>query len=178
MGLFSSSLNLDSFATLLCAQLADLHDAEQRLMKAIPKMAEAAHEPELKEGFRRHLRETQNHVSRLEQVFQLIGQEPQTHTCKAMKGLIEEAEEIVHSAGLPAVKDAALTAAAQRIEHYEIAGYSTARTFAQHLGQQEAARLLQETLNEERMTDQRLTRLAEQSVHPEAQAGFEDYSQS
>jgi ferritin-like metal-binding protein YciE len=170
MGLFSSNLNLDSLKSLLCSQLADLYDAEQRLTKAIPRMIDAAHDLELKDDLRQHLRETEAQVARLETVLEIIGQERESQTCEAMKGLIKEAKGIVTSSGLPAVKDAALIAAAQRIEHYEIAGYGTARTFAQHLGHHEAARLLQETLNEERMADQKLNRLAEQNVNLQAQA--------
>lgn len=169
MGLFSTGLKLDSLETLLCAQLEDLYDAEKRLVQAIPKMAEAAADTELREGFHQHLRETQTQVSRLERVFAIIGHQLKGHTCEAMKGLIKEGEEIVNATGPAAVKDAALIAAAQRVEHYEIAGYGTVRTFAQHLGHHEAAKLLQESLNEERMTDQKLTRLAEQNVNLEAQ---------
>ncbi len=170
MGLFSSGKNLDSFETLFICQLEDLYDAEKQLTKALPKMAEAAEETELKEGFRQHLRETESQVSRLERVFELMGHKAKGHTCQAMKGLIAEGEEVISSTGPGAIKDAALIAAAQRVEHYEMSGYGSARTFAQHLGQHEAARLLQETLNEERMTDQKLTRLAEQSVNLQAQA--------
>jgi ferritin-like metal-binding protein YciE len=170
MGLFSSSMKLDSFETLFCAQLEDLYDAEQRLTKALPNMIEAADDVELRESFQQHLRETEAQVSRLQKVFAIIGHQPKAQTCEAMKGLIKECEEIINATGPAAVKDAALIAAAQRIEHYEIAGYGTVRTFAQHLGHHEAARLLQEMLNEERMTDQKLTRLAEQTVNLEAQA--------
>jgi len=169
MGLFSSTMKLDSFEALFCAQLEDLYDAEQRLTKALPNLIEAAEDAELRESFQQHLRETQAQVSRLQKVFAIIGHQPSARTCEAMKGLIKEGEEIIHATGPAAVKDAALIAAAQRVEHYEIAGYGTVRTFAQHLGHHEAARLLQETLNEERMSDQKLTRLAEQNVNLEAQ---------
>jgi ferritin-like metal-binding protein YciE len=169
MGLFSSSMKLDSFETLFCAQLEDLYDAEQRLTKVLPNMIEAAEDAELREDFQQHLRETQAQVSRLQKVFAIIGHQPNARTCEAMKGLIKEGEEIINATGPAAVKDAALIAAAQRVEHYEIAGYGTVRTFAQLLGHHEAARLLQETLNEERMSDQKLTRLAEQNVNLEAQ---------
>jgi ferritin-like metal-binding protein YciE len=167
MGLFSS-MKLNSFDDLFVEQLQDLYDAEQRLTKALPKMAEAAHSPALKTAFQEHLRQTQNHVTRLEQVFQQIGKSASSKTCEAMKGLIEEGDEAVRASGDPDVKDAALIAAAQRVEHYEIAGYGTVRTFAQRLGHQGAARLLQETLNEEGATDKKLTTLAEQSINPKA----------
>jgi ferritin-like metal-binding protein YciE len=167
MGLFSSK-QLDSFETLFVDQLQDLYDAEQRLTKALPKMAEAAHNQALKNAFQQHLRETQNHVNRLERVFQAMGQKAESKTCEAMKGLIQEGQEVIDAKGDPNVKDAALIAAAQRVEHYEIAGYGTARTFAQRLGRQDATQLLQETLNEEGTTDKKLTQLAEQTVNPQA----------
>jgi len=168
MGLFSSSTTLDSFETLFVDQLQDLYDAEQRLTKALPKMAAAAHDPKLKSAFEQHLRETENQVARLERVFQSVSQTAKSKTCAAMKGLIEEGEEAVNAKGDPDVKDAALIAAAQRVEHYEMAGYGTARAFAQRLGRHEAAQLLQQTLQEEQATDKKLTQLAEQSVNPQA----------
>jgi len=170
MGLFTSSAALNSFDDLFVEQLQDLYDAEQRLTKALPKMAAAAHNSSLKSAFEEHLRQTQNHVSRLEQVFQQLGKSAQTKTCEAMKGLVEEGSEIINGEGDPNVKDAALIAAAQRVEHYEIAAYGTARTFAQRLGKPEAARLLQQTLDEEADTDKKLTALAEKAVNPKASA--------
>jgi len=167
MGLFSGK-NLDSFDTLFLDQIEDLYDAEQRLTQALPKMATAAHTPSLKAAFEQHLRETQNHVSRLEQIFRSLGREPQRHTCQAMKGLIDEGSEVVSASGDECVIDAALIAAAQRVEHYEISGYGTARTFAQRLGHSDAARLLQQTLDEEAATDKKLTLLAEQGVNRKA----------
>jgi ferritin-like metal-binding protein YciE len=170
MGLFSSSAALNTFDDLFVEQLQDLYDAEQRLTKALPKMAAAAHSPALKSAFEEHLRQTQNHVTRLEQVFKSIGKSAQSKTCEAMKGLVEEGSEVIGAKGDPNVKDAALIAAAQRVEHYEIAGYGTVRTFAQHLGKSEAVRLLQETLNEEAETDKKLTGLAEKAINPKASA--------
>jgi ferritin-like metal-binding protein YciE len=161
MGLFSS-MRLDSLQDLFVEQLQDLYDAEQRITEALPKMADAAHNGSLKSAFQQHLRETQNQIKRLEQVFQMVGQGAKAKTCEAMKGLVSEGSEIVSANGDPDVKDAALIAAAQRVEHYEIAAYGTARTFAQRLGKQEAARLLQQTLDEEGATDKKLTALAEQ----------------
>ncbi len=170
MGLFTSSAALNSFDELLVEQLQDLYDAEQRLTKALPKMAGAAHSPALKSAFEEHLRQTQNQVTRLEQVFRSLGKSAQSKTCEAMKGLIEEGSEVISGEGDPDVKDAALIAAAQRVEHYEIAGYGTVRTFAQRLGRQDAARLLQETLDEEAETDKKLTALAEKAINPKAAA--------
>jgi ferritin-like metal-binding protein YciE len=155
---------------LFVEQLQDLYDAEQRLTKALPKMAAAAHNPALKSAFQEHLRQTENQVRRLEQVFQSLGKSAQTKTCEAMKGLVEEGSEVISGEGDPDVKDAALIAAAQRVEHYEMAGYGTVRTFAQRLGKSEAARLLQETLNEETETDKKLTTLAEKAINPKAAA--------
>jgi len=155
---------------LFCCQLEDLYDAETRLTEALPAMADAAASPELQTAFREHLRQTETHVSRLEQIFRLMNKEPERETCQAMKGLISEGEAMVKAEGSCDVKDAALIAAAQRVEHYEIAGYGTARTFAQRLGMPEAARLLQETLDEESETDKRLTQIAVQGVNVRATA--------
>jgi len=170
MGLFSSSLALNSFDDLFEEQLQDLYDAEQRLVKALPKMANAAHNSSLKSAFQEHLRQTEGQVTRLERCFQLLGKSAKSKTCEAMKGLVTEGDEVVSATGNPDVKDAALIAAAQRVEHYEIAGYGTARTFAQRLGRSDVADLLQQTLNEEEATDEKLTRLAEQDVNQKAAA--------
>jgi ferritin-like metal-binding protein YciE len=167
MGLFSSK-QLDSMETLLIDQLEDLYDAEQQIVTALPLMANAAQDQTLKSAFQQHLRETENQVRRLEQVFELLGQKARSKSCAAMKGLITEGQEVISAGGDPDVKDAALIAAAQRVEHYEIAGYGTARTFAQRLGRHEAARLLQQTLDEEGATDKKLTALAESSINMQA----------
>ncbi|MCA9209341.1 MAG: DUF892 family protein, partial [Planctomycetales bacterium] len=121
MGLFTST-EFNTLDDLFVDQLADLYDAEQRLTKAIPKMREAASDPQLKAAFDHHLRETEGQVQRLERAFQQIGIEPKSETCDAMKGLISEGEKVVDAKGDHGVKDAALIAAAQRIEHYEMAG--------------------------------------------------------
>lgn len=167
MGLFSSK-EFNSLDDLFLDQLQDLYDAEKRLCDALPKMAEAASSPQLKQAFQDHLQETKEQVNRLERIFNEIGKTAQRETCEAMKGLIREGEEMVNASGDPDVKDAALIAAAQRVEHYEIAGYGTARTFAQRLGLNHVAELLQETLNEEGAADHRLTDIAEQSVNVQA----------
>lgn len=163
MSFFSKDLR--SLEDLFFDQIADLYDAERRLVSAIAKMADVAHAQELRDVFVDHLRETEKQVERLETVFLQHNRQPQRETCEAMKGLIREAEEMVGAVGDPAVKDAALIAAAQRVEHYEMAGYGTARTFAEHLGFAEAARLLQESLDEEKDADFKLTDIAERQVN-------------
>lgn len=167
MGLFSS-LEFNSLEELFIHQLQDLYDAEHRLTEALPKMAEAAHSPGLKQAFEHHLAETKKQVNRLERVFEQINQQPKRTTCEAMKGLLEEGEEIISAKGCEDVRDAALIAAAQRVEHYEMAGYGSARNFAQRLGHHEAVRLLQETLDEEGSADKKLTQIAESTVNLEA----------
>lgn len=167
MALFSST-QFDNLEDLFCDQIQDLYDAEQRLTKAIPEMAEAADAPELKQAFQHHLQETEMQVNRLERVFEIFGKEPKSKTCEAMKGLIAEGEEVIKAKGNPQIKDAALIAAAQRVEHYEMAGYGAARNFALRLGLDEAGQLLQETLDEEGSADQKLTSLAEQGINARA----------
>jgi len=167
MGWFTSE-KLNSFECLFTDQLQDLYDAEQRLVEALPLMAQAAHRKNLKDAFQMHLRETENHVRRLEQVFQSMGKTPKSKTCQAMKGLVAEGQEAIDAEGDPDVKDAALIAAAQRVEHYEIAAYGTAKTFALRLGKQSAARLLEQTLEEEKAADHKLTEIAETGVNQEA----------
>jgi len=159
------SLEFRNLNDLLVQQLHDLYDAEQRLTEALPKMAEAATSSELKSAFNDHLRETQGHVRRLEQVFNQMGCEPKRETCMAIKGLIAEGDEMITAKGDDHVRDAGLIAAAQRVEHYEMAGYGSVRTFAQQLGMQEVASLLQKTLDEEGAADKKLTRIAEGFVN-------------
>ena len=143
---------------LFLEQLKDLYSAETQLIDALPKMAEAAHSPELKQGFQTHLQETRGHASRIEQIFQELEEgKPTGKTCQAMKGLIKEGSETIHENATPEVKDAALIAAAQRVEHYEIAGYGTVRAYAQLMGHTNAVKLLQATLDEESATDKKLT---------------------
>jgi len=167
MGFFSTT-RLDKFEDLFLLQIEDLYDAEKRLVDALPRMAEAAHSPELSSTFRMHLAETETHLDRLERVFRIIGKEPVGHTCEAMKGLLKEGEEIIDAEGDPGVKDAALIGAAQRVEHYEIAGYGTARTFAERLGFDEVVQLLQQTLDEEKEADRKLNNVANFSVNTQA----------
>lgn len=160
---------LNSLQDLLIHELKDLYSAETQLLKALPKMARAATSEKLKAGFEKHLSQTEVHAERLEEIMKELGESPRGKSCKAMKGLIEEGEEIIKEDAEDVVKDAALIAAAQRVEHYEIAGYGTARTFARLLGHTEAARILQTTLDEEGSTDKTLTQLA-QAINAEAEA--------
>jgi ferritin-like metal-binding protein YciE len=168
MGLFSESLN--SFDDLFSHQLEDVYDAELQLVDALPKMAAAATSAELKSAFNSHLAETRVHAQRLEQVFKTLGKSPQRTTCPAMRGLIKEGSETISASGDGQVKDAALIASAQRVEHYEIAAYGTLRTLAQTVGLGEVASILQQTLDEEGMTDKKLTQIAESSVNRQAAA--------
>jgi len=144
---------------LFLEQLKDLYSAETQLIEALPAMAEAAHAPALKKGFQTHLEETKGHARRIEEIFQSLDEHdgPEGKTCQAMKGLIKEGKETINEDASPAVKDAALIAAAQRVEHYEIAGYGTVRSFAELMGHTQAVQLLQETLDEEAATDKKLT---------------------
>src|ERR1700683_1255690 len=161
-------MKIESMEDLFVEQIEDLYDAEQRLVKALPKMAEASTSPALRQAFESHLDETRGHVTRLEQVFQALRKKPKSQTCDAMKGLIEEGEDMVSNTEQSPVRDAGLIASANRVEHYEIAAYGSARTFAQLLGLNEAASLLEQTLREEKTADQKLTQLAESLVNDEA----------
>ncbi|MBX6316603.1 MAG: ferritin-like domain-containing protein [Isosphaeraceae bacterium] len=163
-------MKLESLKELFVEELRDLYHAEQQILKALPKMADAASHQELKSAFQQHLEQTKGHVERLETIFEKLGQSPKGKTCKGMEGLIREGEEMIKEDAEPEVRDAALISAAQRVEHYEIAGYGTVRTYAQLLQNDEVARLLQQTLNEEGETDKKLTRLAESTINVEALA--------
>lgn len=167
---------LDSLHDLYVEELKDLYNAENQLIKALPKMAKAASAPELKEAFTNHLEETRGQVQRLETIFAELGVSPKGKKCKAMEGLVEEGKEVMEEDGEPAVIDAALIAAAQRVEHYEMAGYGCARTFATLLGYTDAAKLLQETLDEEGNADKLLTGLAETVINVEAEEADEEES--
>ena len=164
-------MKLDSLETLYVEELRDIYNAENQLLKALPKMAKQASSPELKQAFEEHLGQTEEHVERLEEIFKQLDKKPAGKTCKAMKGLIEEGSEIMEKEGEESVLDAGLIAAAQKVEHYEIASYGTVRAFANMLGEEDAAELLQQTLDEEGETDKRLSELAEEIVNVEATAG-------
>ena len=162
-------MSMESLMELYIDELKDLYNAENQLLKALPRMAKKASSPDLKAAFEEHLGQTEGQVNRLEEIFKALGEKPTGKTCKAMKGLVEEGKEIIEEDGAEAVLDAALIGAAQKVEHYEIAGYGTARTFASMLGEEDAVELLQATLDEEGETDKKLTALAESLVNPEAQ---------
>lgn len=161
-------MKLDTIEKLYISELRDLYSAENQLLKALPKMAKAASSQELKDSFEKHLKQTKGHVDRLEQIFQQLNESPKGKTCHGMKGLIEEGSEILKEDGEDSVLDAGIIVAAQKVEHYEIASYGSVRTFANLLGKDDAAGLLQSTLDEESETNEILNRLAETVVNPEA----------
>jgi ferritin-like metal-binding protein YciE len=158
-------MKIDTLEKLFIEELRDLYSAEKQILRALPKMGKAATSPELKAAFLKHLEETKGQVERLEKVFEGLGKSPRGKTCKAMQGLVEEGSELMKEDIDPAILDAGLIAAAQRVEHYEMAGYGTVRTYARHLKNKEAATLLQQTLDEEAATDKKLTALAEGSIN-------------
>lgn len=161
-------MSLNALRDLFVDELRDVLSAEKQLLKALPKMAKAATSPDLRKGFETHLAQTETHVQRLVQVFESIGQTARAKTCKAMKGLIEEGSELMEEDADSDVMDAALIAAAQKVEHYEIATYGTLATWAKLLGQKKAMSLLVQTLNEEKATDEKLSQLAETTVNEAA----------
>jgi ferritin-like metal-binding protein YciE len=158
----------DDLRELYIAELRDLYDAENQLIKALPKMAEAAVSPQLRSGFEEHLEQTRGHARRIEEIFNEMGEQTKGKKCKGMKGLVSEGEDLMGDFEGEAL-DAALISAAQRVEHYEISAYGTVRTFANILGDQEAANLLEQTLEEEKETDRKLTELAK-NINVEAAA--------
>jgi ferritin-like metal-binding protein YciE len=158
-------VELKSLDDVLEAELKDLYSAEKQLVVALPDIAEAASSKKLVDAVNKHLEETRGHVKRLEEVFQAIGIETESEHCDGMEGLISEGSEVAEAKGDGDARDAALIGAAQRVEHYEIAAYGTARTIAKQLGHSEAARLLGQTLDEESAADQKLTKIAESSVN-------------
>ncbi len=167
MALFS--MKLENLQQLYLKELRDLYDAEKQITEALPKLIDAANNPELKNGLQEHLNVTNTQISRLERIFQSLNEKPTGETCKGMKGVIKEGDEIVSAGGDPATVDAGIISAAQRVEHYEMAGYGTVRTYAKLLGQQEHANLLQQTLQEEEQADKTLTQIAN-TVNVEAKA--------
>jgi ferritin-like metal-binding protein YciE len=154
-------VKINSLHDLYIDELRDLYDAENQLIKALPKMAEASTSEELRQGFEEHLEQTRGHSQRLEQIFERLGEKAKGRKCKGMEGIVKEGSEILEEDIDEDTKDAAIIGAAQRVEHYEIAGYGTARTHADLLGLDEDARLLEQTLEEEKETDQKLSALAE-----------------
>jgi ferritin-like metal-binding protein YciE len=163
-------MKLESLQQLFYEELQDLYSAEQQIIKALPKMAEKTASMQLRNAFNEHLQQTRGQLARLDRIFdQLRDVKREGKKCKGMEGIIKDGEEIVKADAEPEVRDAGMISAAQHVEHYEIAGYGTARTYAQLLGQNEWARLLQQTLDEEKETDRKLTQLAEQ-INIEAKA--------
>lgn len=152
-------------------QLRDLYDAEHRLIKALPKMAKAADSEELRSGIEAHLQQTKGHAERLEQIFESMGEQPKAKKCKGIEGIVSEASEVLRESLEGPVMDAAIIANAQRAEHYEIAAYGSVRSFAEELGETKAASLLQQTLNEEKETDAKLTQMS-QMINPRAVGGL------
>ena len=161
-------MELNSLRDLYIDELKDLWSAEKQLVKALPKMAKAANDPELSKAFLTHLRQTEQQVKRLEQIFEELGESPRGKKCVGMEGLIEEGQELIKEKPEPEVLDAGLISKAQHVEHYEMAGYGTVRTYAQLLGADRQAQLLQQTLDEEGEADKLLTQLAENSINLEA----------
>jgi ferritin-like metal-binding protein YciE len=164
-------MKLESLHDLLVAQVKDLYSAENQLIKALPKMAKAASSPDLKAGFEEHLEQTKKQAERIEQICEELEVTPKGKKCAAMEGLIEEGKELIEEDASPAVLDAGLIAAAQKVEHYEMASYGCARTWAEELGLDSAAKLLHETFEEEKATDQKLTELAKKGINVEAEGG-------
>jgi len=153
-------MRIDSLTDVLVDQVSDLYDAEQQLVEALPKVSRAANADELRVAIDDHLGETRNHVQRLEKIFAMLDGKPTVERCEAMQGIIREGEKVLDADGDPTARDAAIIAAAQRAEHYEIAGYGTARTLADELGLGEISGILGETLDEESAADSRLTKIA------------------
>jgi ferritin-like metal-binding protein YciE len=153
-------MSLSTLKDLLIEELKDLYSAENQLTKALPRMAKAAQSEELRAAFQTHLEETEEHVARLEKIMEQLGESPKGKKCKAMEGLVKEGKEVLEEDAEPGIKDLALIVAAQKVEHYEIAGYGSARALAELLGEEEIATSLQQTLDEEGKTDKLLTELA------------------
>lgn len=163
----------DSLRQLYIDELKDLYNAETQLVKALPKMAKASSNAELRRAFEEHLRQTSEQVSRLERIFDALGEKPTGKKCLGMEGLVKEGSETMQEDYDDAVMDAAIIGAAQRVEHYEIAGYGTVRTFAELLGENEHVSLLEETLTEEKKADETLTQLAE-DINAQAAKGEQE----
>jgi len=163
-------MELDTLKDLYIDEIKDLYSAERQLVKALPKMAKAANDTQLQQAFRTHLKETAQHAARLEQICKDLGVSPRGKKCVGMEALIEEGSELIKEGPDPDVLDAGLISKAQHVEHYEIAGYGTVRTYSRQLGFENHAELLQQTLDEEGRTDHLLTELAESGINVEAEA--------
>jgi ferritin-like metal-binding protein YciE len=158
-------MELETLQDLYIHELKDLYSAEKQILKALPKMIKAASNPKLRDGFQEHLKQTEEHASRLEELLSLHKQSTRGPKCKGMEGVLAEGAEMIDEEADVEVKDAGLISAAQRVEHYEIAGYGTARTYAKLLGDDQGEGLLQATLNEESETDKKLTKLATSAIN-------------
>ena len=161
-------MKVESIEDLFLDELKDLYSAEKQITKALPKLVKAASTQELSAAFDSHLQETKGHVERLEEIFQKLGKKGTGKTCEGMKGVLEEGSEVVQEIEKGPIRDAGLIAAAQRVEHYEIAGYGSVRSFAELLGKTDIVELLEQTLDEEKAADEKLTKISE-SVNQEAQ---------
>lgn len=159
-----------SLDSMLLMEVKDIYNAEKQLTKALPKAAKKASSPELRAAIEEHLHQTEGHVNRLEQVFKILGEPAKGRTCPAMKGILEEAEEVMSQKADPAVLDAAIIGAAQKVEHYEIASYGTIIEWAKQMGRDDIGNLLGQTLDEEEKADQKLTELAKSKINPKARA--------
>lgn len=162
------NMELDSLDTLFKEQLQECYNIESQLESALPQMVDAASSPQLKNAFEQHLETTRRQRDRLEMIFQQIGERPKEEKSEGMAGIIAEGQVLANARGEPDVRDAALIAAAQHVEHYEIASYGTLRTFARQLGHSQVASILQQTLDEEKQTDKRLTEIAESGINQQA----------
>ena len=167
-------MEMDSLKELYVEELKDLWSAETQITKALPKMVKAASNPKLKKAFNTHLKQTERQIKRLERIFKELDESPRGKKCVGMEGLIKEAQELIKEKPEAEVLDAGLIAAAQHVEHYEIAGYGCVRTWARQMGEDRQAELLQETLDEEEQTDRLLTDLAESEINVEAEEGEEE----
>jgi ferritin-like metal-binding protein YciE len=164
------SMKLETLHDLYVNELHDLYDAENQVVKALPKMIESSQSTELRNALANHLEETRGQVARLERIFQMHGEDIKGEKCKGLRGIIDEGEDLIKHDDNLNVRDAAIIAAAQKVEHYEMAGYGSVRTWAEMMGHQQAAQLLQQTLNEEGEADKKLTRIA-QTLNAEAERG-------
>jgi len=154
-------MKFESLHPLYIHELRDLYDAENRIIKALPKMIDAANASALKTALTKHLEETRRHVTRLEQVFSLHNEEPKSETCKGLEGILDEGKDILSHDENPTVRDAGIIAGCQKVEHYEIAAYGTLRTWAQQMGHTQAAQVLDQTLEEEKQADSKLSQIAQ-----------------
>lgn len=161
-------MKYETLKDLFLDELRDIYDAENEIVKALPKMASAASSPELQNAFTHHLDQTKRHVTRVERIFEAMGEKPKAKKCDGVRGIIEEGEDLMGQKGNASVLDAGLIAGAQRVEHYEMAVYGSLRSWATRIGNTQAAPLLDETLSEEKEADQTLTRIADQSVNRQA----------